>query len=384
MKREIGLYLHIPFCVRKCAYCDFLSFAGDEDLKSRYGAALIREIRGYAETAEDVTVSSVFMGGGTPSVLPARILRSICEAVTDTFDLADDAEITMEINPGTLNDANLSVISDYVNRVSLGVQSFDDGELKRLGRIHTSSQAVKSAERLRQAGIRNLNLDLMSGIPGQTGESWERTLLQALSLMPEHISAYSLIVEEGTPFFRMKEEGTLCLPDEETERAMYYRTKALLSDRGYLRYEISNYAKEGYRCRHNLKYWRRVDYLGMGLGASSLMNHMRWRNTDSMTAYLEHSRDPGKLVTELERLDKRQEIEEFMFLGLRLFEGVSAETFLETFGLSMTELYGDLLSKLEKEGLIFQHGSAFSLTDRGVDISNRVLSQFLLDEDSQD
>ncbi len=376
---EIGLYLHFPFCVRKCGYCDFLSFPASDDIKKLYAAAMIREIRGCAASVSGRRVTSIFLGGGTPSVMPVQQMRRIFSVLYECFDIAQDAEISMEINPGTLDEKILSFVFDHITRVSLGVQSFRDGELSGLGRIHTADEAVRSFELLRECGVRNLNIDLMSAIPGQSPESWAETLKTAVSLGPEHISAYSLIVEEGTPFFRMRQAGKLALPDEETEREMYRKTGEILGEAGYSRYEISNYAKPGFSCRHNIRYWRREDCLGLGLGAASLVGSVRWKNTDRMEEYLKHSADPGLLVREMEDLTRTAEVEEFMFLGLRMTEGVHADAFRECFGLEMTDIYGDVLARLLDRGLIYMpEPGRYALTERGTDVSNMVLSEFLL------
>jgi oxygen-independent coproporphyrinogen-3 oxidase len=380
MMNGIGLYLHFPFCVRKCRYCDFLSSPPDEETKGRYAAALIREIRAYGGALRDREVDSVFLGGGTPSVMPVPHLRRIFEVLRETFRIAPGAEITMEVNPGTVTEPLMELIREEVSRVSLGVQSFDDRELAFLGRIHTASEADRSVERLRMAGVNNLNLDLMSGLPDQTEESWEKTLIHALSLRPEHISAYSLIVEEGTPFAAMRKEGRLPLPDEGTERRMYARTGEILAAAGFRRYEISNYAREGFACRHNIRYWRRGEYLGLGLGAASLMDETRWRNTRSLKTYLDGSASPEAILRDVERLDRKSEIEEFMFLGLRMTDGITEEAFRHAFALSLADVYGDVIRKLEREGLMTGDGRGrFRLTDYGIDISNEVLAEFLLD-----
>lgn len=376
---EIGLYLHFPFCVKKCAYCDFLSFPAAEDVKHIYAAAMIREIRGYAHAARDSVVTSIFLGGGTPSIMPMRALREIFKALYDSFQIAPDAEITMEMNPGTVSEAVLSFVFDYIGRVSLGVQSAVDSELKMLGRIHSFADAERSVRLLRESGVRNLNLDLMSGIPDQTVESWKETLEAAVSLKPEHISAYSLSVEEHTEFRRLQKAGRLHLPDEESEREMYRLTKELLLQSGYEQYEFSNYAREGFRCRHNMRYWKRGDYLGFGLGASSLFRSSRWHNTRNLEHYFEHSADPGQLVREMEQLDKRAEIEETMFLGLRMSDGVSDAEFTEAFGLSYRELYGEVIGRHIADGLLAEEGDRIFLTPRGVEISNVVLADYLLE-----
>ena len=274
--KEIGLYLHFPFCVRKCAYCDFLSFPADEELKRIYAIAMIREIRGYAKAASSYRVGSIYLGGGTPSLMPARMMKEIMNTVRDHFEVDPDAEISMEVNPGTVNPSNLGFIAEAVNRVSLGVQSANDEELKTLGRIHTFRDAERSAGLIRQAGIANLNLDLMLGIPGQTCVSFRDSLEAVLALQPEHISAYSLIVEDGTEFRRLQKEGKLMLPDEDSERDMYAAAGDMLGRAGFNRYEFSNYARTGYRCRHNVRYWKRGYYLGFG-GTSTYKNNKKVR-----------------------------------------------------------------------------------------------------------
>jgi oxygen-independent coproporphyrinogen-3 oxidase len=379
MKNNLGIYIHIPFCVRKCNYCDFLSFPADDDTKRAYARALVREIRAYGETAADREVETVFIGGGTPSVMPADCLADIMKAVTSTFDVRPDAEITMEMNPGTGGEGLLNFLFSYVNRVSIGLQSADDAELQELGRIHTWQDFLSAYRMLRDAGMKNINVDLISAIPNQTGESWLRTLNCAADLKPEHISAYSLIVEEGTPFGKRKAEGSLNLPDEDLERRMYADTEETLSLRGYHRYEISNYSLPGCECRHNVRYWTGGDYLGLGLGSSSLMDHVRWKNTSDPDEYLRSSANPQELLRDMESLSLKSQIEEFMFLGLRMTEGVTETEFRKRFDMDMNSLYGDVLEKLEYEEMITDEGGRVKLTGRGVDVSNRVLAEFLLD-----
>ena len=378
---DVGLYLHFPFCWKKCAYCDFLSAPADEDTKKLYAAAIIREIRGYAKTLEGRTVTSVYLGGGTPSLMPAGALRDIFRVLCDTFDIAPDAEITMEMNPGTVNERIAAVAYDYVNRVSLGVQSAVDPELKALGRIHTRAEAEKSFRMLRDHGARNISVDLMTGIPLQTPESLGETLKFVLDLNPEHVSCYSLIVEEGTKFHRLQEAGRLELPDEETERLLVHTARETLEAAGFLQYEISNFAKEGFECRHNIRYWRRGDYIGFGIGAASLFQHTRWRNSRNLRRYLSDSADPGRIVREMEQLSLKDEVEEFMFLGLRTRQGVSSEVFRETFSLELGDIYGEKIGEFTRQGLLEPFGDdGIRLTVRGIDVSNIVMSAFLLDQ----
>ncbi len=376
---DIGLYLHFPFCVRKCAYCDFLSFPATEEVKRIYAAALIREIRGYARAAKGHTVSTVFLGGGTPSIMPARQMKAIFQALYDSFEILPGAEITMEMNPGTVNESNLTFVFDHVNRVSLGAQSGNDAELLALGRIHTRRDVERSVQLLKDSGVKNLNLDLMLGIPGQTAEEWRSTLRWAIDLKPEHISAYSLQVEDGTEFRRLQKAGKLHLPDEDTEREMAALTVEMLEGSGYRQYEFSNYAKEGFLCRHNVRYWKRGDYLGLGLGASSLFEGSRWHNTRNLEHYFEHSSDPGQIVREMEQLDRRTEIEEAMFLGLRMSEGIEDAEFEARYGLSVFSLYGEIIERQIAEGVLLREGNRIFLSPRGIEVSNVVLADYLLD-----
>ncbi|MDY3919767.1 MAG: radical SAM family heme chaperone HemW [Candidatus Limivivens sp.] len=380
---KLELYVHIPFCVRKCAYCDFLSFAAKPAEKEQYVQVLIREIQSW-KGKESRNVSSVFFGGGTPSILLPGQIEEILEEIGKCFFLEKGAEITLECNPGTLTEEKLSVYRRAgVNRLSIGLQSADNRELKLLGRIHTWEDFQESFRLARQAGFSNLNIDLISALPGQTPQSWRSTLEKVLMLEPEHISAYSLIVEEGTPFYqaygedaRRRDEGkkTRWLPSEEEERQMYEDTEVLLSQAGYQRYEISNYARSGFACRHNIGYWEREDYLGFGLGASSLYHNIRFKNTDSMEAYLEGEFEK----TQIQELTVEEQMEEAMFLGLRMMQGVSLEKFQRTFGQSCESVYGEVLRKLEKQGLLKRQDGRAALTEKGIDVSNYCMAEFLL------
>ncbi len=391
---EIGIYVHIPFCVRKCGYCDFLSFAAGEDEMERYADALLEEIRGWGEELSGYRVASVFFGGGTPSILPVMLFERIAEGMRMYLPWKEErasfgenlpTEVSIECNPGTLSEEKTRTYAELgINRVSLGLQSADDGLLKRLGRIHTWNDFRISYDLVREAGIQNVNVDLMSGLPGQTLEQWMTTLKRIAALHPEHISAYSLILEEGTPFDSAYRDGKskdgVCLPDEETERIMYERTGEFLRERGLYRYEISNYAKSGYECRHNIGYWKRREYLGFGLGASSFFQGRRWRNPDSLTEYRSVCHDRMRLRREELVLDRKDAMEEFMFLGLRMCEGVSAERFLREFHVSMDRVYGRVIERLIAGGLIRRTRNGIALTDRGIEVSNPVLAEFLLDE----
>ena len=372
----LELYVHIPFCVRKCQYCDFLSGPSDEETKDRYIEALLKEIRA-AEHTEDYEIVSVFIGGGTPSALKAEAIASIMRTLQEQFFFCEDAEVTIEANPGTVAFEKLTIYRNVgINRLSLGLQSTDAEELKLLGRIHSYEEFLKSYEWAREAGFSNINIDLMFAIPGQTGEAWRQHLYQVAELNPEHISAYSLIIEEGTPFA----EQNLDLPDEDTEYQMYEDTAEILERYGYRQYEISNYAKQGYMCRHNAGYWQRREYLGFGLGASSLYGGMRFSNTHQMQEYLKESRNPDQIRQDVTVLSRNERIEEFMFLGLRMTEGISEKKFEENFDVRLMDVYGDILQKYEETGFMEHIETKWRLTRKGIHVSNHILADFLLDE----
>lgn len=409
--KELELYLHIPFCERKCAYCDFLSAPADLPVRISYIKKLQEEIAYYGAQYGEYQVSSIFFGGGTPTILEGYQLAAILETVKEHFNITADAEITVECNPGTLTAGKAEkLVQAGFNRLSMGLQSADDRELQLLGRIHNFAQFLESYDLARKAGFRNINVDLMSALPGQTLKSWQDTLQKVTALRPEHISAYSLIIEEGTPFYerfaedeRIREEGghPRLLPEEDVERQMYELTETFLHTKGYDRYEISNYAKPGYECRHNCGYWTRKDYLGLGLGASSLVEHQRFQNTSDLKTYLEQEYSPqcegqhehiaetiqlqeetGLTQTghhiHIETLDKKSEMEEFMFLGLRLMAGISRQQFEKKFQVTLNSVYGEVLRKLKGEQLIEEVAGYVRLTEHGIDVSNYVLAEFLL------
>ena len=380
-RRPLELYIHIPFCVRKCLYCDFLSAPSDETVREAYLEALLAEIRGRAEEYRAYSVISLFVGGGTPSVMEGEQLERLLHAVREAYHMEADAEVTVEVNPGTVDAGKLSCYRRAgVNRLSIGLQSANNEELRKIGRIHTWEQFVITWKLARQAGFSNMNVDIMSALPGQTPESYRTTLEKVLALNPppEHISAYSLIIEEGTPFFERYEKGKLDLPDEDVDRELYHETKRILAKNGYERYEISNYAKEGFACRHNCGYWRRADYVGFGLGAASLVENVRFRNGSVLQAYLEN---PLACREEIQVLSREEQMEEFMFLGLRLTEGVWAEQFEENFGSKLTDIYGRVIEKNVRDELLSWDGpdeKRLFLTDKGLDLSNYVMAQFLM------
>lgn len=378
MQPSMMLYVHIPFCIQKCAYCDFLSFPAAAECRQAYVKALCAEIESW-KGKETWPVSSVFIGGGTPSVLSCDELDSILKALQKSFHIENDAEQTIEVNPGTVTAEKAHFWKQKgINRISMGVQAMDDHLLKRLGRIHTKKQVIESWELLRRAGFENISFDLMMGLPGQTLSMWEETLRQALTLNPQHLSCYSLIVEEGTPFFEKQSE--LDLPDEETERQMYWRTCQLLSEANMRQYEISNFSQPCYESRHNTGYWRRKPYIGLGLGASSLLKEqIRTKNTSDLGLYIAHSADQKAICEERQVLSIQDQMEEFMFLGLRCTHGVKGSEFLRLFGRSMETVYEAAISKHLQYGLLKQEEDRIYLTKRGLDVANQVFADFLLD-----
>ena len=379
MSGGMELYLHMPFCVRKCAYCDFLSFPSGAKTQRMYAKRLMEDIGVMGKRYGEIPVETIFIGGGTPSVPDSGLIVEIMEHVRHAFHVADGAEISMEANPGTVTREKLT---DYrkagINRLSFGLQSANDRELKLLGRIHTWAEFLESFTLARECGFANLNIDLMSALPGQTCESWKETLSRVTDLDPEHISAYSLIIEEGTPFGERygSEEGRKLLPDEDSEREMYHETKRFLKDCGYERYEISNYAKPGRECRHNIGYWTGVPYLGLGLGASSYLDDCRFTVNPDMKQYLEEK--PG-MFADIEKLTKKDMEEEFFYVGLRMTAGVSLSEFERRFGISAKEVYPGLMETFVKEKAAHFEGDRFVLTDYGLDVSNYIMAQFLQD-----
>ena len=440
--KSISIYIHIPFCVKKCQYCDFLSAPADSRAQEVYLRALKQEIREQAARYREYEVQTVFIGGGTPTAVPCENLCEVLKTVFSFYRMNPHAEISMEANPGTVTkEALLSYRKAGINRISIGLQSADDVELKLLGRIHTYRDFQQTYRWAQEAGFTNINLDIMSALPGQSVENYKKTLETVLFLKPQHISAYSLIVEEGTPFYekygqeseklQATGEKQPDLPSEEEEREMYALTEKLLAAAGYHRYEISNYALPGRECRHNLVYWKRGNYVGFGLGAASMVENVRFENIREMQEYLAeyagmpdaepvfaemaqgdaqalsneqefflredtHSENEQELSlredthSENEQelsirenvhpLSPQEQMEETMFLGLRLTEGVSKAEFHRQFGVSMEQIYGEVIRKNTAKGLLIDEAGYVCLTREGMDLSNYVMAQFLLDE----
>ena len=383
MRQPISLYLHIPFCVKKCHYCDFLSFPGCSlSRQAEYVDAMIQEIHAYREAAEDYEVKTIFLGGGTPSLLEEELVERLFHELYSVWRAAPEMEITIEANPGTLSREKLIGYHTIgINRLSLGLQSTIAQELETIGRIHNYEQFLANYYLAREAGFDNINIDIMSALPGQTLISYGKTLERILKLQPEHISSYSLILEEGTDFWE-NAEIERALPSEQTERIMYHYTKKCLQNAGYERYEISNYAKPGYACIHNQVYWTGGEYLGLGLGAASYWKGARFSNTPDMEEYMENcsrariTENRKEIVT----ATQKSRMEEYMFLGLRMIRGVSIREFERRFGIPMNRVYGTVIRSYIGQGLLKIEQDRLMLTERGIDVSNSVMADFLLEE----
>ncbi len=370
----LGLYVHIPFCVRKCLYCDFNSYPSKEYLIDDYIDAVLKEAGGYKEA----DIDTLFIGGGTPTVLsPGQFARLAC-GLADIFTLKNGIEFTSEANPGTLDKEKIAgLLKSSVNRLSIGAQSMDNRLLKKLGRIHNTVEFMADYEESRRAGFNNINVDLMFGLPDQTLSDWLSTVNDIAEKNPEHISCYGLAVEDGTPFKKMLDAGKLGLPNEDTEREMYWKAADILQSKGYVHYEISNFAKKGYECKHNLIYWKDASYIGLGAGAHSYYKGYRYANETIPEKYIDAVKNGDSAVTEREYIDKKNEMEEYFFTGFRLIEGIDINDFKKRFGHSLFDLYGKSVNKLLSLGLINVADNKMYLTNKGIDLSNQVFMEFM-------
>ncbi len=383
--KDLSIYIHIPFCVQKCLYCDFLSFAvpqgfgnGQSGKIESYVNRLRQEINRQALRYRGHRVITVFIGGGTPSLLSEEQIDTILQQIRKDYHLDMAAEITIEMNPGTVTEKKLrGYKAAGINRVSIGLQSADDDELTRIGRIHNYDAFLKTYDLARKTGFWNINIDLMSALPGQNLYSYRKTLESVVGLDPEHISAYSLILEEGTPLYERRKDFSF--PTEEEELEMYLFTRSYLKEHGYKRYEISNYAKEGYECRHNKIYWQRGDYAGFGLGASSMVENVRWSNPDDFAQYAGFVQGQDVEMPVRQPLSVQEQMEEFMFLGLRMTNGVNTNDFYREFGRTVEEIYGEVLDRLRRQKLLYCDAHGIRLTEKGLDVSNYAMAQFLFD-----
>ncbi|MDN5331001.1 MAG: hypothetical protein PWP45_226 [Tepidanaerobacteraceae bacterium] len=371
----IALYIHVPFCIKKCAYCDFNSYT-ELEYVPLYLDSLKREISFYSNIER--TISSIYIGGGTPTVLNEKELPSLVDAVRGAFNISPGLEFTVEANPETITREKLKVLREAgVNRLSLGLQSFDDKLLKAIGRIHTAEGFLKKFFMAREAGFDNINVDLIFGLPQQKVEDFCDSLKKLLDLSPEHVSCYSLSVEEGTKFYELKEKGLLFLPSEDEERMMYHSARRILEEGGYSHYEISNFAKPGRECRHNLVYWTYGEYLGLGAGAHSFIDGVRFYNVYDFKDYIEKVKEKGSAVENREKLSGEDQQAEFIILGLRLVKGVDKTLFYRKFGKELDSVYGDAIKRLKEKELIVDDGKYVKLTEKGLDLANEAFIEFL-------
>lgn len=378
MDNQISLYIHIPFCQSKCYYCDFASYANKNDQMTAYVLALKEEIGRYGVLLQNYEINTIFIGGGTPTVLSPHLLRTILQSLFQNFKINTHAEITIESNPGTLELEKLEVLKEcHINRLSMGFQAYQNNLLKDLGRIHTVEEFIQNYLLARSLGFDNINVDLMFSLPNQTLKNWMDTLKNVVLLNPEHISCYSLTIEENTPFGKWEEEGKIKLNDEETDRAMYHYAGWYLSKMGYRQYEISNFSKSGFLSRHNLVYWTYKPYIGIGLGAHSFYNGERYHNTYNLDQYIKAKGDLSNLKEDAEEISLSMQYAEYMFLGLRLLEGISIQKFNEKFKISFEEIFGKKVEKLIKLGLVESNKDIIKLTSKGLDVSNMVFAEFL-------
>ena len=374
----LGLYIHVPFCAQKCYYCDFNSYKIKSNEKEDYLINIEKEMKFYKEEFKDKYFDTVFFGGGTPSILKIDELRKLVNYMFENFNIKKDAEITIECNPGTINKEKLKAIKEMgINRLSIGLQATQNYHLKSIGRIHTYEEFEKNYYDAIDVGLTNINVDLMYALPNQKEEEWKETLDKIVKLNPSHISAYSLILEEGTKLYDMYENNEFNLLDEDTDIDMYEYTINTLKKHGYNQYEISNYAKKGKECKHNIIYWKCDNYLGLGPGASGYINDVRYSNIEDLNEYNNKINQNIKPISEENKLSEKDKIEEFIFMGLRMNEGINLEVFKERFKIDFYELYKDVLDKLLERELIKLDKFNLSLTQKGREISNSVFIEFI-------
>lgn len=377
--KEIGLYIHIPFCKSKCYYCDFVSFSGKEDMIDIYIENLLKELKIYKELVKNCKIKTIFIGGGTPSYINEKHIEKLISFIKENFNIENLKEVTIEINPGTLNVKKATMYKKSgINRVSMGVQTFNDEHLKDIGRIHTEEEIYESYKILREAGFTNINLDFIFGLPGETIKDVEENLKKIETLKPEHISYYGLILEEDTLLYQLKEEGRLDIPNEIEERKMYYLIKEKLKNMGYIHYEISNFSLKGYECKHNILYWKIESYVGIGLSSHSYFNSRRYWNRDNFNDYF-LDLDKGRLpVEDGEDSNIEMEISEFTIMGLRFIDGIDKKLFKNRFEKDINYFFNGEIKKHLKNGLIVEDENFIRLTKKGLDLSNLVEVDFLL------
>ncbi len=375
----IGIYIHVPFCKSKCRYCDFNSFSGRDQLIPAYFNAAAKEVAQYGGKLSGLTVDTVFIGGGTPSFVDPVYIYELMELCSKTFEICGDAEITIEANPGTLSVEKLRLYREAgINRLSMGLQAYQKNLLRLMGRIHTAEDFMSNFEDARKAGFKNINADLIFGLPGQTLRDWEKTIAGILQWEPEHLSCYSLKIEDGTIFGQMLERGELSPLDDEQDREMYYLAVNRLREAGIRHYEISNFARPGYECRHNIKYWKACRYIGVGPGAHSYFDGKRYGNICDIENYIKCVSNGQNTAENIEPVYKKDEISEFIILGLRLTEGIDTEEFRHRFGRGIFDIYGIQIKELTDRGLLECRGSRLALSSKGLDLANSVFVEFLM------
>lgn len=381
-KNEIGVYIHIPFCMKKCFYCDFVSYANNEDMIEKYIKALEKEIKIKAEENKLLKINTIYIGGGTPSFIDSKHIVYIINAIKESFNVKENAEITIEVNPGTVTKNKLEdYIKCGINRISIGLQTTNNELLKQIGRIHTYEQFLETYNLIRMVGFNNINVDLMLALPNQTIKDLEDSLNKVIMLKPEHISVYSLILEEKTKLYDLVESGKLELLDESIERNMYWKVKNILEQNGYKHYEISNFAKQGYESKHNLNCWNQEEYLGMGVAAHSYLNSKRYSNTENLEQYINKLLEEEGIKNDIVTVHEEQTLEdkqkEYMLLGLRKIEGVKISDFKNKFVQNPIYVCRKELDKLVKEDLIQVEENNIKLTKKGLDLANLVFEEFV-------
>ena len=373
--KEISLYIHIPFCKQKCLYCDFPSYARKEDLMEEYVDALNREI---LKKSKGYKIKSMFIGGGTPSYLTEDTLKKLMNTI-QRIDFKEGAERSIECNPGTVSKEKYEIMKKGgINRLSFGLQTTKESLLKSIGRIHSYEEFKKNYELARKVGFNNINVDMMFGLPNQSVDDWLSSLKEVIELNPEHISAYSLIIEEGTPFYKMYNNNLLSLPSEEDEREMYHKGRTLLLSNGYHQYEISNYAKTNRECEHNKVYWKCEEYIGIGASASSYVDNRRIKNIDDLREYIERSNKNESVIEEEIDNSEKDNMEEFMFMGLRMTEGISEDEFKKRFGVSIDSIYESVIQGNINKGLLIRKSGRIYLSTEGIELSNVVMSDMII------
>lgn len=374
----LGLYIHIPFCVSKCNYCDFNSFKLNKELKHRYIKDLKKEMLLYKDEFREKEITSIFLGGGTPSILESEEISEIFFNIKSNFNIKKDAEITIECNPGTLSKEKLITMKDLgINRLSIGLQATQDYHLKSIGRIHTYEEFVKNYKEALYIGFKNINIDLMYALPNQNFDEWKDSLEKIVKLNPSHISAYSLILEEGTKLHDMYEKNEFKMIDEDTDIKMYNYTINYLKDNGYNQYEISNYSKSGFKCNHNILYWKCNHYIGLGPGASGYINNYRYKNLESLNDYHEKLLNNEKPIDFIDELSIEDKIQEKIFMGLRMNEGIKFAEFKDEFDLDFKERFKDVLKRLKENKLIIEDEFGIKFTQEGREISNSIFIEFM-------